>query len=240
MKKMQKNNLDENKHTIITDKNNEMELCLKNNNEKLSITLTTVNQFPSKKYELEYDIKEFQKHRFFKIFRNIDEIIIELDSKIKEKTTFLEEDDLIIMDIEIGLTVIKEILLEIRKIKKNKDDIIEELMKKNEEMEKTIKDLNIEINKLKETNKNLKISKEEEEKKLKENEIEFNGVLKNEDFELLYNELNEEYNIDNMLNVNIELIKTKLKQILKITDYSNTNKADIFFDLKDKIMDNIF
>ena len=43
-----------------------------------------------------------------------------------------------------------------------------------------------------------------------------------------------------MLNVNKELIKTKLKQILKVTDYSNTNKADIFFDLKDKIMEDIF
>ena len=124
---MEENNsniLEEKKYNITTDKKNEMELYLKNiNNEELLITLISMNKSPSRKFELKCNLKEFQKNRFFKIFINIDEIIKELDNKI-EKSTFIEETNLIIMDIQIGLTVINEILLEIKEINKIKTKLL--------------------------------------------------------------------------------------------------------------------
>ena len=36
----------------------------KYNNEKLLITLFNINEYPTKKYELKYDLEEFQKFIF--------------------------------------------------------------------------------------------------------------------------------------------------------------------------------
>ena len=47
----------------------------------------------------------------------------ELENKI-EKSIFIEENNLIIIDIKIGLTIINEILLEIKEKEKNKVEII--------------------------------------------------------------------------------------------------------------------
>ena len=163
------NIIEEKKYNIKTDKNNEMELYLRNiNNEELSITLLTKNQILSKKYELKCNLKEFQKNRFFKIFINIDEIIRELDNKI-EKSTFIEETNLIIMDIQIGLTVINEILLEIKETDKNKEEmenIINQLIKNKKEMEKQINELKIENKKLKENIEKSNINHQNEIKNL--------------------------------------------------------------------------
>ena len=74
--------IEEKNFKIITNKNNEMELFLRNyNNELLSIKLFNNNVYPSKKYELECNIEEFQKNRFFKIFINVEEIMKELENK---------------------------------------------------------------------------------------------------------------------------------------------------------------
>ena len=63
--------IEEKEYKIKTNNNNEMKLILRNyNNEELSITLFTINQSPSKKYELKCNLEEFQKNRFFKIFIN--------------------------------------------------------------------------------------------------------------------------------------------------------------------------
>ena len=101
MKEENSNNIiEEKKYKIITDKNNEMELYLRNiNNEELSITFYTINKILSKKYELKCNLKEFQKNRFFKIFINIKEIMRELENKI-EKSIFIEENNLIIINIK--------------------------------------------------------------------------------------------------------------------------------------------
>ena len=49
--------IEEKKYKIITNKNNEMDLFIKNyNNEELSITLFNNNENPSKKYELKCDL----------------------------------------------------------------------------------------------------------------------------------------------------------------------------------------
>ena len=121
--------IEEKKFNIITNKNNEMDLFIKNyNNEELSITLFNNNENPSKKYELKCNLEEFQKNRFFKIFINIEEIMKELENKI-ENSIFIEDTNCIIIEIKIGLTIINEILLVIEEKEKNKDEIIEELQK---------------------------------------------------------------------------------------------------------------
>ena len=72
-------NIEERKFKIKTNKNNEMELILRNyNNEELTITIFNNNESPTKKYELKCNLEEFQKNRFFKIFINIEEIMKEL------------------------------------------------------------------------------------------------------------------------------------------------------------------
>ena len=68
--------------------------------------------------------------------------------------------------------------------------------------------------------------------------IEFKGVITNEEFEQLYNQLKEEYNISNFGTE--EFVKLKIEEILKKEDYSGLEKEDIINDLKEKIMDEIF
>ena len=155
--------------TIKTNKNNEMNLILRNiNDEELSITLLNL----SKKYELKCNLEEFQKNRFFKMFINVEEIMKELENKI-EKSTFTEEINSIIMDIPIELTIINELSIKIEEKEKNKDEIINDLNEKNKELEKTVNELK---NKLEEKEKIIKESeklkkiKEEEESELNENE----------------------------------------------------------------------
>ena len=71
-------NIEERKFTIITNKNNKMELYLRNyNNEELSITIFNNNETELKKYELKCNLEEFQKNRFFKIFVIVEEIMEE-------------------------------------------------------------------------------------------------------------------------------------------------------------------
>ena len=122
--------IEEKKFKIKTNNKKEMELILRNyNNKELSITLFTMNDTPSKKYELKYNFEEFQKIRFFKIFINIQEIMKELSNKI-ENSVFIEDTNCIIIDINIGLTIINEVILIIEEQEKTKDEIIDELEKK--------------------------------------------------------------------------------------------------------------
>ncbi len=119
--------IEEIKYKITTDLNNEMVLFLRNyNNEELSITIFNNKEFSLKKYELKYNLEEFQKIRFFKIFINVEEIMKELENKIN-KSIFIEDTNSIIIQINIGLTIINEILLVVEEQEKNKDETIEEL-----------------------------------------------------------------------------------------------------------------
>ena len=55
-------NIDERKFEIITDKNNEMVLFLRNyNNEELSITIFNNNETEFKKYELKCNFRRISK-----------------------------------------------------------------------------------------------------------------------------------------------------------------------------------
>ena len=155
--------IEEKNYKIKTNKNNEMDLILSNiNNEELSIN---INKNQTIKYELKCNLEEFQKNRFFKIFINIQEIMKELETKI-EKSTFIEETNLIIMDIQIGLTIINEIFLIIDEREKNKDEIIKEF-------EKTVNELKNELNKkdkIIEESERIRKLKEEEEDELINND----------------------------------------------------------------------
>ena len=155
--------IEEKKFKITTNKNNEMDLFIKNyNNEELSITLFNNNENPSKKYELKCNLEEFQKNRFFKIFINIEEIMKELENKI-EKSIFIEDTNCIIIEIKIGLTIINEILLVIEEQEKNKDEIIEELKQKIKLLENKLNDAE---DKIKLNEKKEKEIKEESEKNI--------------------------------------------------------------------------
>ena len=204
---------EERKFKIKTNKNNEMELFLRNyNNEELSITLFNANEFPSKKYEIKYNLEEFQKNRFFKIFINVEEIFKELENKI-QKSSIIEETNLIYLDIPIGLTVINDILLEIKEIEKSKDDIIEELKKKiNTEINN--KNLNELI--LKELNENKILLKEEKQK--------------NEDIKKIIDELKLQNN----------QLKTKVEELIKwkenLSKKEILNNKDIDYKIDSKII----
>ena len=146
--------IEERKFKIRTNKNNEMELLLRNyNNEELSFTIFNNNETEFKKYELKCNLEEFQKNRFFKIFINIEEIMKELENKI-EKSIFIENTNCIIIEIKIGLIIINEILLVIEVKEKNKDEIIQELKQKIKLLE----------NKLKDAENKIKLNEKEEKK----------------------------------------------------------------------------
>ncbi len=150
------NSLIEEKSFIIeTDKKNKMDLYLRiYNNEEFAISIYTKNEYPTRKFELKCDLEEIQKNRFFRIFVNIDEIMKELEDKIK-KSTFIEENDLINIEIPIGLIIIENINLNIKLVEKTTKEINEELKQKIQKQEKEIKNLKNQINQLNNNNINL-------------------------------------------------------------------------------------
>ena len=169
----------EKKFTIETDKKNEMDLFLKIENDfELVISIYTKNQNPAKYYELKLTFEQIQKNRFFKIFINLEEIMKELEDKIK-KSTFVEENDLINIVIPIDLIVIQCINIAIEVTKKTKQKLNEILKNKIEEQNEEIKKLKIQNNKL---NNNLNLINETI-KQLKEENIQLkknNEIIKKE------------------------------------------------------------
>ena len=169
---------EEKKFIIKTDKNNEMDLFLRiYNDDEFAISIYTKKEYPTKKYELKFDLEEIQKNRFFRIFIKIDEIMKELEHKIK-KSTFIEENDLITIEIPIGLIVIDSINFNIQLVEKTCQEINEDLkikiQKQIEEindLKNKIKDLNNMINTINNDKKNLNNQineKEENNQKLRE------------------------------------------------------------------------
>ncbi len=195
---MDENNIiNEKKYNITTEKNNKMDLYLRYyENEEISISIYSI-EIPSIKYELKCNLEEFQKNRFFRIFNNIEELMLELDSKI-EKATILEETNLLILDIPIGLKIINDILLEIKIAEKNPLENINELIQYNNELKLKIKQLenNIiekdnKINQILNKNKELNEENKNLKEKLKKIEEEENKNIKN------IFDLNESYIIKN-------------------------------------------
>ena len=169
---------EEKKFIIKTDKNNEMDLFLRiYDNDEFAISIYTKNEYPTRKFELKVDLEEIQKNRFFRIFINIDEIMKELEHKIK-KSSFIEENDLITIEIPIGLIVIDTINLNIQSVEKTCQEINEDLKTKIQEqikeindLKNKIKDLNNIINTINNDKNNLNnqiLEKDENNKKLRE------------------------------------------------------------------------
>ena len=247
---------------VVTNKNNKLEFLLRNyNNKELSFTFFNLNEIQYKKYELIYNLEEFQKIRFFKIFINIDEIMKELETKIM-KSKFIEDTNCIIMEIEIGLTIINEIILIIEEVEKNKDEIINELETKIKILENKI---NERENKLKDAENRIKLNefklKDAENKmKLFENKmklqleqinelkkkLELNSKknisydkINEDDFEKIYKDLNEEYNIEKM-GKNRDFIKKSINEILQNLNKKFNNKNELIEFIKEKLLEYIF
>jgi len=139
---------EEKKFDIETDKKNKMELFLRiYDNDEFSITIYSKNEYPSRKFEFKSNLEEIQKNRFFKIFINVDEIMRELENKI-ERSTFYEENDLINIDIPIGLIIIENINFIINLKEKTLQETIDELNKKINEQTEEINKKKLEIKKL--------------------------------------------------------------------------------------------
>ena len=221
-------NIEEKKFKIRTNKNKEMELFLRNyNNEELSIKIYDKNESIIKKYELRYNLEKFQNNRFFKIFYNVEEIMKELENKISN-SIFIEEINYIIIQINIGLTIIDEIALAIEEKEKDKDEIIEEFNLK-------IKNLENELNE-----KDNIIKKNEEKdneiiEKLKSKINILENKLNEKDDEIKLNEKNN-YEIKGELNSKIKTLENKLNEVIKPFDSKNENDPkELTVNLKENI-----
>ncbi len=264
---MEENILIEKKYNITTEKNNKMDLYIRYyDNEEISISIYSINKIPSVKYELRSNLEEFQKNRFFKIFNNIEELILELDSKI-EKTIILEETNLLVLDIPIGLKIINDILLEIKiaektseekieeliefnnklkmnieKLEKNiveKDNKIEQILKQNNELTEENQKLKNEMNNNNNNIKDLKLNIENLQIKLNNYEnqkISLNKLITEKDFEQIYNKLDEEINLGNV--INLDLFKIKIGELInnEKEKYEGVKKDVIINELKNKIV----
>ena len=168
---------EEKKFIIKTDKNNEILFLRIYNDDEFAISIYTKNEYPTRKFELKVDLEEIQKNRFFRIFINIDEIMKELEHKIK-KSSFIEEKDLITIEIPIGLIVIDSINLNIQSVEKTCQEINEDLKTKIQkqieeinDLKNQIKDLNNIINTINNDKNNLNNQineKDENNQKLRE------------------------------------------------------------------------
>ena len=247
--------LNEEEYNVVTEKNNKMKLFLrKYENDEFCISIYSIDQTPSKKYELKANLEAFQKNRFFKIFNNIDEIMLELEYKIQQ-ITIMEETNVLIIDIPIGLKTINDIFLEIKLVEKNSQDIINELLENENNLKKNIKQLENDI--IEKENQMNKILKENndlnnENKKLKDElKTKENNMIKlNSDFENLKTQIQnyEPKNInasyecyfedDNLkIEKNLSILKKNndIKILLKLKNTSNIKKwkKGFYLNIKD-------
>ena len=250
---------------LTSDKNTDyiIKLSIDENN-LFNITAITTNNILLKKYSLSLSMDDLNRHRFFKIFLNTEEIFRELENKI-ENSSIIEEPNILYLDIPIGLTVINDITLEIKEKEKSKDDIIEELKKElnykndliiqkdnkikeieNELNENKIK-LNNEIQTLKDKIEN-KINfyknkfnnfKQKKEKLIKKeiNKKEINDIIQmksKENVELIHKIINYENIIE------IELETNKNNEEIKIINNNlfNKNNTILFINNEEKVFNN--
>ena len=197
--------LKEKKYNVITEKNNKMELYLRYyDTEEFAISIYNLDEMPCKKYELRASLEEFQKHRFFKIFNNINELMLEFDSKIKN-ISILEETDVLILDIPIGLKIINDILLEIKLAEKTPLEKINELIENKNKLDINIKKLENDL--VEKENRINQILKE-------------NNDLSNENKKLL----NELKKYDNNM-IKLKSDNEKLQTLIQNNEYKNINES---------------
>ena len=204
---MNNNLIEERKFNIQSENNKKYELYLRNyNDEEFSISLYSIDDLYSKKYELKYNLENLQKNRFFKIFINIEEIMRELENKIK-KSKIIEETNILYLIIPIGLTIINEIILEIKEIEIKTEEKIEEykniIEKLNEKLKE--KDKIIEENKKIIESLNKKLNEKKEENKLL-NFQNSSEILKEDEIDLVINWLKNNKDNNKYENISFELL----------------------------------
>ena len=224
---------------LTSDKNTDyiIKLSIDENN-LFNITAITTNNILIKKYSLSLSMDDLNKHRFFKIFLNTEEIFRELENKI-ENSTIIEEPKILYLDIPIGLTVINDITLEIKEKEKSKDDIIEEL--KNElnikndlinQKDKKIKEIENELNENKiKLNNEIQTLKDKIENKINFYKNKFNNFKQKKE-KLIKKEINtKEINeiIQMKSRENVELIQKIInyENIIEIELETNENNEEI-------------
>ena len=194
------NNDDEN---IIkySSKNNKYELNLSNNSNLLLIQIKSNDIIPMKIYEKTYSLEELKKNKYFLIFDDIDEIILQLNILLKnEGILLIEETNDIIIIIPIKNNVkIKEIMFKIDLKEKNTIETINELGEIINNYVKIIKKFENEKNELKDKVNN--IEKENNELKNKVQNLE----KENNDMKIKIQ------NIENYLNNNNKIQKNNYK-----------------------------
>ena len=178
---------------IKSDKNCEYKITFSvYNNDNISINISTINENPTKKFELVCSLKELVKNKFFKLFDNVDEVFRELETKI-EKSSIIEETNILYLDIPIGLNVINSIILKIEQTERNKDEIIEDLKNEINQLKNENNQLKLNLNDIKKTKNNLETIKKELESKIneKDKKIDDKENELNQTKEILQKELKE-------------------------------------------------
>ena len=224
---------------LTSDKNTDyiIKLSIDENN-LFNITAITTNNILLKKYSLSLSMDDLNKHRFFKIFLNTEEIFRELENKI-ENSTIIEEPNILYLDIPIGLTVINDITLEIKEKEKSKDDIIEELKKelnyKNDliiQKDNKIKEIENELNENKiKLNNEIQTLKDKIENKINFYKNKFNNFKQKKE-KLIKKEINTK-EINDIIQMkskeNVELIHKIInyENIIEIELETNKNNEEI-------------
>ena len=176
--------MEDNNEKIIKNsiKDNKYEVNFYNNSDLLLIQIKSKEMIPMKIYEKTYSFEELQKNKYFLIFDNIDEIILQLNILLKsEESILIEDTNYITLMIPLKNNVkIKEIIFKIELKEKNTIETINELGDIINNYVKIIKKIENENNELK--NKVNIIEKENIELKNKVENLE----KENNDFKIKF------------------------------------------------------
>ena len=231
---------------IISDKNNKILIEMTILNSKLYITgkYLIIEKYPNKKFEKYYSLDDIKNiNNFFYSYKEIEEILDEIDYFIQLKTPKVnEETNKMILSIEIPSKKFKEIIFQLNLTKKSNEEHISDLYELLNIDIDEVKGIKKENEKLKETNKLLKDKVEEQEKELKqlkelintlsnkinENKEEYNKNLNdfNQNNEQKINELSQKINENNNNNQNEEKDESKIKIIINSIFKLNLPLAD--------------
>ena len=231
---------------IISDKNNKILIEMTILNSKLYIAgkYLIIEKYPNKKFEKYYSLDDIKNiNNFFYSYKEIEEILDEIDYFIQLKTPKVnEETNKMILSIEIPSKKFKEIIFQLNLTKKSNEEHISDLYELLNIDIDEVKGIKKENEKLKETNKLLKDKVEEQEKelkqlkelintlsnKIKENKEEYNKNLNdfNQNNEQKINELSQKINENNNNNQNEEKDESKIKIIINSIFKLNLPLAD--------------
>ena len=182
--------MEDNNEKIIKNsiKDNKYEVNFYNNSDLLLIQIKSKEMIPMKIYEKTYSFEELQKNKYFLIFDNIDEIILQLNILLKsEESILIEDTNYITLMIPLKNNVkIKEIIFKIELKEKNTietinelGDIINNYVKIIKKIENENNELKNKVNNIEKENNELKNKVENLEKENNDIKIKFENIEKN-------------------------------------------------------------